>query len=214
MLKGFLPVAERCYTFVTQLNQWTAFHYEQYCIREMSGLINVVFYVWFALQKCVFTSALLSHLADSGQGACVVPLSIIVFPQGASGPQGAFLPSIIQNVILLAALSLKSIEIHGGLHGRVALKAPSCPAAAAAAAALQWSCGPAPLSSDRHNVSERKSTSCEGCGGPASADHNLTYLTSFSPLSTSFLRRHGPLFWKAKEVFFFYKSPSNSPFPF
>lgn len=88
---------------------------------------------------CVFSS---SHLALSGLRACALPVSIIVSPQWTPVPQGTFLPqSIIQNVILLAALALKSIEIHGGLHGRVVLKAPSCPAAAA----LQWLCGPALL---------------------------------------------------------------------
>lgn len=150
---------------------------------------------WIYMQKsvCVYTLYIqalgfVSHLAYSGQRACVRPLSIIVSPQWASVPQGTFLPqSVIHNVILLTALALKSIEIHGGLHGRVVLKAPSCPAAAA----LQWLCGPALLCSRKQNVSKRKSTSCDGCGRPASADLSPTYLISCSLLISPFcfLRR-------------------------
>lgn len=108
-----------------------------------------------------------SHLARSGQRACSLPVSIIVPPQWSPVPQRAFLLwSVIHNPVLLAGLSLKSIEIHSSLHGRVVLKAPSCPAAAA----LQWLCGPALLWSHKQNVSKRKSTSCDACGGPTSAD--------------------------------------------
>lgn len=81
--------------------------------------------VWLCLH-------LQSHLAYCGQRARVVPLSTAVSLQWASVPKGAFLlQSIIQNVILLAAPALKSIEIHSVLHGRLVLKASSRPAAAA-----------------------------------------------------------------------------------
>lgn len=169
---------------------------------------------------CSTTLDLLSHLVYSGQRACALPVLIIVSPQWTPVPQGTFLPqSIIQNVILLTFLALKSIEIHGGLHGRLVLKAPSCPAAAA----LQWMCGPPLLCSQKQNVSKRKSTSCDGCGRPASADHSLIYLVSCSPFFNffflSFLRKAGLLFWKAKKeghssFFPRHYSPSNSPFPF
>lgn len=102
--------------------------------------INLIF------QPCTRCAAIIAHLVYSGQRACLLPVPIIVSPQWAPVPQGAFLPqSIIQNVILLTPLALKSIEIHGGLHGRLVLKAPSCPAAAA----LQWVCGPPLLCSQQ-----------------------------------------------------------------
>lgn len=133
---------------------------------------------------CSTTLDLLSHLVYSGQRACALPVSIIVSPQRTPVPQGTFLPqSIIRNVILLTFLALKSIEIHGGLHGRLVLKAPSCPAAAA----LQWMCGPPLPCSQKQNVSKRKSTSCDGCGRPASADHSLIYLISCSPFFNFFV---------------------------
>lgn len=135
---------------------------------------------------CVY---LLSHLAHSGQRLCALPVSIIVSPQWTPVPQGTFLPqSIIHNVILFASLALKCIGVHGGLHGRVVLKAPSC----LAAAALQQLCGPALLCSQKQNVSKRKSSSCDSCGGPAY--HRFAYLISCSPLLTFlFFRRVGLL---------------------
>lgn len=81
----------------------------------------------------------ITHLVYFGQRACALPVSIIVSPQWTPVPQGTFLlQSIIQNVILLTPLPLKSIEVHGGLHGRVVFKAPLC----SAAAALQWNLWP------------------------------------------------------------------------
>lgn len=138
----------------------------------------------------------MSDLAHSGQRACVLPVSIIVPPQWTPGPQRTFLRvSIIQNVILFAALALKCIEIHGGLHGRVVLKAPSCPAAAA----LQWLCGPALLCSHKQNVSKAEihimwwlwwTCNCR------SQSHVPTFLfTSFN----SFLEKCCVLFGKEKE---------------
>lgn len=156
----------------------------------------------------------LSHLAHSWQRACVLLVSITVSPQWALVPQGAFLPqSIIQDVILLTSLLLKSIEIHGWLHGRVVLKAPSRPAAAA----RQWTCGPPLLCSQKHNVSKRKSTSCDGCGGPASAaSHtpNFLFPSFFCPLPTSFCVFLAVLQSKEKRTFFLYHSPSTGPFSF
>lgn len=155
------------------------------------------------MSTCVFISHLratpnsLSHLVHSWQRACVLLVSITASPQWALVPQGAFLPQgIIQDVILLTSLLLNFIEIHGWLHGRVVLKAPSC----RAADDRQWTCGPPPLCSQRHNVSKRKSTSCDGCGGPASAaSHTPNFLFSsfFAPYPlpfASFL-----LFCKAKK---------------
>lgn len=129
-------------------------------------------------------------------GAWVLLVSIIVSPQWTPVPQGAFLPqSIIHDVTcVLTSLELKSIEIHGGLHGRLVLKAPSC----LAAAALQWMCGPPLLHSRKLNVSKRKSTSCDGCGGLTSADQPI----SCSPLFQFFFhfsRSANLLFWKAKK---------------
>lgn len=120
-----------------------------------------------------------THLVYFGQRACALPVSIIVSPQWTPVPQGTFLlQSIIQNVILLTSLPLKSIEVHGGLHGRVVFKAPLC----SATAALQWICGPPLPCSQKKNVSKRKSTSSDGCGGPASASQSLTHWISCSPL--------------------------------
>lgn len=83
---------------------------------------------------------ILSHLANSGLWASAVTVPITAPPQWSSVPQRTFLLwGIIQNVTVLAALALKSIDIHDGVHGRIVLKAASCPAAAA----LQWLCGPA-----------------------------------------------------------------------
>lgn len=119
----------------------------------------------------------------SGQRACVLPVSIIVSPQWTPVPQRTFLPwSIIQNVVLLAALALKSIEIHGGFYGSVVLKAPSCPAAAV----LQWLCGPALLCNQEQNVSKRKSISRDGCGGPASVRSQPRIPTFLFTLFNSF----------------------------
>ena len=161
-----------------------------------------------------------AHLSHSGKRACVLPVSIIVPLQWAPVPQGAFLPqSIIQNVILLTALPLKSIGIHGGLHGRLVLKAPSCPAAAA----LQRLCGPAPLcyAANSKVCQSGNLRHVMGCGGLASADHSFTYLSSCSPL---WLVLVFSLSWeepvccceKAKErSFFFLISPLQTiPFPF
>lgn len=141
--------------------------------------------------------AILSHLMNSG--ACVLLVSIIVSPQRTPVPQGTFLPqSIIHNVTVLTSLELKSIEIHGGLHGRLVLKAPSC----LAAAALQRMCGPPLLHSRKLNVSKRKSTSCD-----AVVDLHLQITVSFNQFPVHpffsfffhFLRSAKLLFWKAKK---------------
>lgn len=158
----------------------------------------------------------LSHLGHPGKSACALSVSVIVSPQWTPGPQRAFLPqTIIQNVILVTSLALKSIEIHGGLHGRVLLKAASCPAAAVP----QWMCGPPLQRSQKQNVSKRKTTSCDSCGGPASAEHSLKYLLYL--ISCSLLYQPPPFFnlpfkllpFKTFKLFFYF-TPSNSPFPF
>lgn len=132
LLKGFLQEL--------QLNYW---NYSSQL--RLNLYIFSLYNIWIKLQLCVYSHSILithdalSHLADSGQGACVLPVSIIVPLQRAPVPQGAFLPQrIIQNAALLAALVLKSIDIHGGRHGRVVLKAPSCPAAAAPQCFVCW----------------------------------------------------------------------------
>lgn len=81
------------------------------------------------------TLKLLSHLVYFGQSALLV--SSIASPHWSRVPQGTLLlQAVIHIAIFLAALALKSIDIHGGLHGRAVLKAPS-------AAAPHWLCGPA-----------------------------------------------------------------------
>lgn len=123
----------------------------------------------------LYLCCLFSHLAASGQRACVCLLSITVAPQGTPGPQRRFLPAnIIQDATVLAALMLKSIGIHGRLHCRPVLTAPLCPAAAAAVcvcvsvsmtchAAISKMC----RSGNPHHVTSG--------GEPASVDHSFTH---------------------------------------
>lgn len=162
-----------------------------------------------------------THLVYFGQRACALPVSIIVSPHWTPVPQGTFLlQSIIQNVILLTSPPFKSIEVHGRLHGRVVFKAPLC----SAAAALQWICGPPLPSSQKKNVSKRKSTSSDGCGGPASALQSLTHWISCSPLLSHLF----PVSWEGlfcsfekqrktgiPAFFFFFNAPlQKSPLSF